>query len=136
MELIQTIHLEAGEGLLNIVLHHWEPFAAFTIGFITILVCWYNHHVLFECIVKTDTKLVWLNGFLLFVITLTPFPTAVLAEYFLKDSITALSLFGFTYFLMSLAYKVVSSYAYNNHLIREADREYYYSYKIRMAGKK
>jgi uncharacterized membrane protein len=130
LELIQTLHTPTGDGLLKSTLKHWEPFVAFTVGFVTILVCWYNHHVMFEYIKKVDTKLVWINGFLLFVVTLTPFPTAVLAQYLQKDSTTALLLFGFTYFFMSFAYDRLSTYAFNNHLVEEENREYFNSFKL------
>ena len=130
LELIQTLHLQTGDSLLNSFRAHWESFVAFTIGFITILVCWINHHVMFEYIKKVDTKLIWINGFLLFVVTLTPFPTAVLAGYLEKESTTALSIFGFTYFLMSIAYDRVSTYAYDHHLVEEENREYFYSFKL------
>jgi len=130
LELIQILHSQSGNGLLKTCLHHWQSFLAFTIGFITILVCWINHHVAFEYIQKVDTKLMWINGFLLFVVTLTPFPTAVLAEYLEKESRTALAIFGFNYILISIAADAICTYAYNHYLIEEEHREYYYSYKL------
>lgn len=130
LELIQTLHSQPDNGLLNILLHHWQSFLAFTIGFITILVCWINHHAAFEYIRKVDTKLMWINGFLLFVVTLTPFPTAVLAEYLEKESQTALAIFGLNYILISIAADGICTYAYNHNLIEEEHREYYYSYKL------
>src|SRR6478735_8331573 len=79
LELIGILHPESDNGLLPSFLHHWQSFLAFTIGFITILVCWINHHVALEYLTKIDTKFMWINGFLLFIVTLTPFPTAILA---------------------------------------------------------
>jgi len=130
LELIQILHSQPDNGLLKTFLHHWQSFFAFTIGFITILVCWINHHAAFEYINKVDTKLMWINGFLLFVVTLTPFPTAILAEYLEKESRTALAVFGFNYILISIAADGICTYAYNHHLIEEENREYYYSYKL------
>src|SRR4051794_35286062 len=72
LDLIQILHFQSENGLLKTCLHHWQSFLAFIIGFITILVCWINHHVAFEYIKKVDIKLMWINGFLLFVVTLTP----------------------------------------------------------------
>jgi uncharacterized membrane protein len=40
---------------------------------------------------------------LLFVVTLTPFPTAILAEYLEKESRTAVAVFGLNYILISIA---------------------------------
>ena len=130
LELIQTLHSQPDNGLLNIFLNHWQSFLAFTIGFITILVCWINHHAAFEYIKKVDTKLMWINGFLLFVVTLTPFPTAVLAEYLENESQTAVAIFGLNYILISIAADGICTYAYNHYLIDEEHREYYYSYKL------
>ena len=130
LELIQTLHSQPDNGLLNIFRHHWQSFLAFTIGFITILVCWINHHAAFEYIRRVDTKLMWINGFLLFVVTLSPFPTAVLAEYLEKESQTALAIFGINYLLISIAADAICTYAYNHYLIEEEHREYYYSYKL------
>lgn len=130
LELIETLHADVGDGLLNIFLIHWQSFLAFSIGFITILVCWINHHIAFEYIKKVDTNLMWINGFLLFVITLTPFPTAVLAEYLEKEGATAMAIFGFNYFLISIAADGICTYAYNHHLVEDEHRQYYYAYKI------
>jgi uncharacterized membrane protein len=129
LELIQILHSQTNDGLLNTFLHHWQSFLAFLIGFITILVCWINHHFAFEYIKKVDTNLMWINGFLLFVVTLTPFPTAVLAEYLEKEGGVAVAVFGFNYFLISIGAYGICNYAYNHDLIKEEDREYYYSYK-------
>jgi uncharacterized membrane protein len=130
LELIQALHNQnSGEKLQKIFLDHWQYFVAYTIGFITILVCWINHHVAFEFINKTNTTLMWINGFLLFVVTITPFSTAILAEYLEKESKTALAIFGFNYFLVSVAADGICTYAYKKHFIEEAQREYYLIYK-------
>ncbi len=130
LELIQTLHLHPDEPLLKICLDHWQSFLAFTIGFVTILICWINHHVAFDDIQNTDTKLMWINGFLLFVVTLTPFPTAVLAEYLEKEPGMALAFFGFNYILISIAAYSICSYAYHHNLVLEENRAYYYVYKL------
>jgi uncharacterized membrane protein len=129
LELIQTLHSENGAGLLPTFRDHWQSFLAFAVGFITILVCWINHHAAFEHIRKVDTNLMWINGFLLFLVTLTPFPTAILAGYLEKDSTTALSIYGFNYILISAAAYGICAYAYHHHLIQEDSREYYRFYK-------
>lgn len=130
LELIQILHPATGEDLITTCLHHWQSFLAFVIGFTTILICWINHHLAFEYIYRIDTNFMWINGFLLFVVTLTPFPTAVLAEYLQSDSKTALAFFGFNYILISVAANSICSYAYNHHLIAEEDRPYYNSYRL------
>ncbi|HJW29462.1 MAG TPA: TMEM175 family protein, partial [Saprospiraceae bacterium] len=130
LELITGIHAQDGEGLIQKFLNHWQYFLAFTIGFITILVCWINHHVAFEYIRKTDNALFWINGSVLFMVTLTPFPTAVLAEYLDREGNMALAVFGLNYILISVAADSLCSYAYHHHYLDEADRDWFKSYKL------
>ncbi len=129
LELIQAMHPKAGESLLDVCLHHWQSFFAFTVGFVTILVCWINHHVAMESIKKIDTRFLWINGFLLFIVTLAPLPTAMLAEYIDKDSASALAMFSFTYILISMAADGICTYAYTHHLIEEDRRPEFAVYK-------
>jgi uncharacterized membrane protein len=130
LELIEIFHPETDKGLLRSLLHHWQSFLAFTIGFVTILVSWINHHAALEYVNKIDTKFMWINGSLLFLVTLTPFPTAILASYLQSESETALAIFGFNYILIAIAADRICTYAYNNHLIEEDKREFYASYKL------
>jgi uncharacterized membrane protein len=130
LELIQILHPETETDLLTTCLNHWHSFLAFFIGFITILICWINHHLVFEFIQKVNTTFLWVNGFLLFIVTLTPFPTAVLAEYLQKESTIAMAVFGFNYILISIAAYGICAYAYKHHLISEEDRTYFYYYKL------
>jgi uncharacterized membrane protein len=129
LELISMLHPQNGESLFNFCLHHWEPLAAFLIGFLTILVCWVNHSHVFDYIKKTDSNLPWVNGFVLLMITFTPFPTAILAEYLGKESQFALAIFGFNYFMMSLASYWLCAYSYKRRLIDDDDREFFHCIK-------
>lgn len=130
LELIGTLHPHTDAPLLKTFMHHWQSFLAFLIGFITLLICWINHHIALEYIKKIDTNFMWINGFLLFVVTLTPFPTAILAGYLETEGGTALAVFGFNYFLISIGAYGICNYAYNHHFIEEKHREFYYSYKL------
>jgi uncharacterized membrane protein len=129
LELIQILHTPTNHGVIELCLEHWQSFLAFTIGFMTILVCWINHHVALEYLKKVDINFFWINGFLLFVVTLTPFPTAILAQYLGKESATALAIFGFNYILITIAADRICTYAYNHHFVKEEHREYYAVYK-------
>jgi TMEM175 potassium channel family protein len=123
LELIEMLHPKSGEELLKYYIHHWEPFLAFLIGFFTILICWINHHHVFRYIKKTDSKLPWVNGFVLLMITFTPFPTAVLAEYLETEGKFALAIFGFNYFMIAIASYWICAYPYNKSLIYDDSRE-------------
>lgn len=129
LELIAIMHPQNDETLLNLLLNNWQSLMAFAIGFLTILICWINHHLIFTYINKSDSNLMWVNGFVLFVVTFTPFPTAILAGYFVKEQQHAMAFFGFNYFLMSLAAYCITAYTYNKHLIAEDSRELYFIFK-------
>jgi len=130
LELIQFLHPQNGESLLKSYLHHWEPFLAFLIGFLTILVCWINHHHVFDYIKRTDSKLPWVNGFVLLIVTITPFPTAILAEYLETEGKFAIAIFGFNYFMIAIASYWICAYPYNRSLIDEDDREFFNCIKL------
>lgn len=130
LELIQLLHQEASGGLVNHLIRNVNSFLAFSIGFLTILICWINHHLVFTHIKKVDSNLMWVNGFVLLVVTFTPFPTSILAEYFEKEHHTALAIFGFNYFMMSLAACSLATYVYNKHLIEEDARQLFYYYTL------
>ena len=102
LEMIQFLHPREGERLLQTYLHHWEPFVAFLIGFLTILICWINHHHVFTFILKSDSWLPWVNGFILLMITFTPLPTAILAEFLGTEGKIAVAIFGFNYLMISV----------------------------------
>jgi len=130
LELIQILHPQNGEHLISYYLHHWEPFLAFLIGFLTILVCWINHHHVFTYIKRTDSNLPWVNGFVLLIITFTPFPTAVFAEYLRDEGKNAIAIFGFNYFMISVASYFTCVYPYNRLLIDHNDREFFNWFKL------
>lgn len=129
LELIQFLHIPIEESLLKFCLHHWEPFLAFLIGFLTILICWINHHHVFTYIIKTDSKLPWVNGFVLLMITFTPFPTALLAEFLETDGKFAVAIFGFNYFMIAVASYWLCAYSYNKFLVGD-DREFFHFIKL------
>ena len=68
-------------GLGPALLALWPTLLAYVTSFATILITWLNHDRLFEQIRRKDHLLLVYNGLLLMVITLFPFPTALLAEY-------------------------------------------------------
>lgn len=130
LELIETLHIQGKEGLLKDLLNNWQSLLAFLIGFLTILICWINHHLVFNYINKVDSNLMWVNGFVLLVVTFTPLPTAILAEYFKTEQHNAMAFFGLNYFMVSIAAYGITAYVYNKHLIEEDSRELFYCFKL------
>jgi TMEM175 potassium channel family protein len=87
------------------LLHEWPTLVAYLVGFLTILVCWINHHRVFHYIRHTDSGLVWVNGMQLALVSAVPLPTAVLAANFTGEgSRTAFLLYGITFWLMATSF--------------------------------
>ena len=126
LDLLAILHGETHEGLLKSFQLHWESFLAFFIGFSTILICWINHHHIFNYITKVDSKLLWVNGFVLLAIMFTPLPTAILAEYLKSEGNIALAIFGFNYCIISIASYCITAYTYKKHLIVEESRAFFH----------
>src|SRR5438876_9124079 len=84
--LILDIHvphdLPAGTWLLDALWQQWPTYIAFIMGFSTIGIMWINHHRLFNLIKRSDHWLLVFNTMLLFGITIVPFPTSLVAQYF------------------------------------------------------
>src|SRR4051812_36665874 len=123
LDLIEVVKQKSDEGLLTHLLNHSSAFLAFTIGFLTILICWINHHLVFTYINKVDSTLMWVNGFVLLMVTFTPFATAILSDYFNSEPHTALAIFGINFFMISIAAYGISAYVYNRQLIKNESRE-------------
>jgi uncharacterized membrane protein len=123
LDLIQSIKPEGDKELLTQLANHSTAFLAFAIGFLTILICWINHHLVFTYITKTDSHLMWVNGFVLLMVTLTPLATAILSEYFAKEKHIAMAIFGFNFFMMAVAAYCITVYVYKRRLIKEDAKE-------------
>jgi uncharacterized membrane protein len=54
---------------------------AFSLSFVVIGGYWVAHHRLFKFIDRADTRLVWINLFVLFCVVLLPLPTQIVADY-------------------------------------------------------
>jgi uncharacterized membrane protein len=121
--LVIDIHVPtvaAGQSLFDLLAADWPTYISFLIGFFTILVCWINHHLMFDYIYKSNSKLLLLNGFKLLMVTLTPFATAVLAKYVNTDQqATAASVYAFNFALMGLSMFLIWLYAYRTDLMKE-----------------
>jgi len=72
--------------LLNALKLEWPSYIAFAISFFSIFIIWVNHHKIFKQIYKRNTGLMFANGFILFLVSLVSYPTALLARFFLSDT--------------------------------------------------
>lgn len=64
----------------------WPNVVAYLMSFAVILVMWVNHHRIFTIVRKTDHAFLFWNGLLLMLVSIVPFPTELLAKYFLSPS--------------------------------------------------
>jgi uncharacterized membrane protein len=122
--LILDIHvpeLKANESLLKSLVAEWASFLALLIGFFTILVCWINHHYMFQMIHRSNGTLLLLNGFKLLVVTVTPIATAILSKHIQTDwRNEAVNIYCFNFALMGIAMTSIWNYAYRKGFTRSA----------------
>lgn len=117
------------ERLSHHLLSEWPALAAYVAGFLTIMVCWVNHHRVFHYVARTDSGLPWVNAFMLLLVAAVPLPTAILAKYATSedDQRTAFVLYGITCLLMDIALWCLCSYTLRRGLAepsRDPDRHH------------
>src|SRR5664279_3225255 len=110
---IHVPHIKDNESLFRALLENWKAYLAFVIGFFTLLVCWINHHYMFEHISKRNDMLLLLNGFKLLVVSFTPFATALISNYIdTPHQQTTITIYAGNFFLMGTAMTNLWVYAY------------------------
>ena len=98
----------AGNALAGALLRQWPSYLAFVTSFFTILIMWANHHAIFNLVRRSDAEFLFANGFLLLLVTVVPFPTALLAQYLDKPGApVAAAVYAGTFVLAGLAYNVL-----------------------------
>jgi len=108
--LVLELHVpESGENLGAALLAQWPSYAAYIVSFVTIGIIWVNHHQLFALVRRVDRTLLFLNLALLMVVSVLPFPTAILGRYALDESAShvAAALYGCVMVLMGIAFSVM-----------------------------
>jgi len=99
-------------GLLAALLTQWPTLLAYLTSFLSILVMWVNHHLLFSLVRRTDHLFLYLNGLLLLFVTFVPFPTALVAAYLERPGATAAAaLYSATYFCIAIVYNLLWRHA-------------------------
>jgi TMEM175 potassium channel family protein len=99
--------------LTRALLEEWPSYAAYAISFLTIVVIWVNHHVVFDSMDRIDRPLLFLNALLLLTVAVIPFPTALLAHYLQAghDQQTAAFAYGVGMSAMAVAFSCFTLYA-------------------------
>lgn len=103
------------KSLFQGLLLQWPQFFAFVTSFMTVLILWIGHHETFTYVVRMDRRFMFLNGFLLFFVTLTPFTTSLVADHILlTDSNTAAAIYAGGFLLMGITWNLLWRYAYTD----------------------
>jgi len=103
---LKVPHVEASGGqsmagpLLAGLGAQWPSYLAFITSFFTVLIMWVHHHLIFRLVRGADVTLLFANGFLLMLITVVPFPTALVAEYLRTPAAAAACTFYAGFFVL------------------------------------
>jgi uncharacterized membrane protein len=98
--------------LLQGLLEEWSTFLALVTSFMTILIMWVNHHNMFNWIKRVDTQFLFLNGFLLFFVVLTPFTTSLVANHVLSaDAGVAAAVYSGSFLFIAIAWNLLWRHA-------------------------
>lgn len=63
------------------LLQQWPNYIAYFVSFTTIFIIWLNHHRMYNVIQRSDVRFMFYNGLLLFLVSIIPFTTSLLADY-------------------------------------------------------
>jgi uncharacterized membrane protein len=81
--LVFNLHVPAlaSKNLASALAHDWPSYLAYLVSFVSIGVCWVNHHSIFHRVERTDRTLQFDNLFLLLGIATIPFATSLAASW-------------------------------------------------------
>ena len=100
--------LEAAAGpaaLREALLQMWPSLLAFSASFVSILIMWINHRGIFKSLTRMSPALFFANGFLLLLVVVTPFTTALVARYLNTTAAgLATAVYCGTFVLISVGY--------------------------------
>ncbi len=121
---LKVPHLASGaieptsQALADSLAIQWPAYFSFVTSFFTILMMWVHHHTLFRLVRVTDSTLLFANGLLLLVVSVVPFPTAVLAEYFgTAAAPVAAELYCGVFVLVSVAFYLLLMAAFRKQIL-------------------
>lgn len=114
-------------GLLRAAGDLWPSYLAYVLSFITILIMWVNHHILFTMIRHIDNAFLMINGLLLMMITFVNYPTSLVAETLKEglpggllllqgtpDQKAAAAIYSGTFVVTAILFNVLWRYARHN----------------------
>jgi uncharacterized membrane protein len=113
----------ASGSLSHQLIHLWPAYIAYAVSFLTVGIMWINHHQIFRHFARADRVLLLLNILLLMLISFTPFPTRVVAEFAHTESDrrAAALLYGINFTLTAILFLAVWFYGSRKLLRPDAD---------------
>jgi uncharacterized membrane protein len=113
--LVSADATQAERWLLDMLGRQWPGYVAYFMSFAVILVMWVNHHRIFALLKKTDHAFLFWNGLLLMLISIVPFPTSLLATYFMTPAAkVGAAVYAGHGFAIALAFQGVWQHAIRN----------------------
>jgi uncharacterized membrane protein len=102
---VPSLETPTPRGLASALLREWPSFFALVTSFIPVLIMWIHHRSILSLVHKVDGPLLFANGFFLLVVSIVPFPTALVSRYLATPAAgTACTVYAGTFFLGSLAF--------------------------------
>jgi uncharacterized membrane protein len=98
---------KATGGLAAALNSEWPSYAAYLVSFLIIGIIWVNHHNVFKMIAQVDRPLLFINLMLLMVVSVLPFPTAIVARFIRHgpaDSHLAAAIYSVNMLALGLAF--------------------------------
>jgi uncharacterized membrane protein len=107
------------------LLDQWPIYLAYLVSFATIGQAWLGHSVITEYLDRADSILLRLNLVLLLFVSVLPYPTHMLAEYFSSDNAerVAVTVYGLNLLAINGFISVLWHYAVAEHLVRRDNSE-------------
>jgi uncharacterized membrane protein len=102
--------------------YQWPAYLAFVTSFATILIMWVSHHSIFKMVYKSDSPFLFANGLLLMLVTVVPFPTALVAAYLTNPAAAmACAVYAGIFVLINIAYNLLWWTASHNRSLLNPD---------------
>ena len=105
---VQPLAKPTSSALLKALAREWPSYFALLTSFGSILIMWVHHHAIFRLARKADAPLLFANGFLLLMVTIVPYPTAVVAGYLTTPAARVAAFFYCAiFFVLALSFYVL-----------------------------
>jgi uncharacterized membrane protein len=119
LELHPPLNVLSPADFYNQVLGQWPSLLGFGLSFIILGMFWVAHQTEFKFIKKLDNTLIWLNIFYLLFVSLLPFSTALLGQYYFLQ--LAVVIYGLHLIVMVLLQYWTWHHSYNHAALVKED---------------